>query len=166
MPRTSRPTQGSPEGKTHGMDATPYSAPQTASASAESSVLMNEPSSSRNMSWLAWARCSSSIRAWSILGLTVIVVSFFESVFADHSKDHPVAVAYFSSDTHTSDPYTTLLDSTRPGGQSPWSTRETNGADAPPGKEYRRKWYAVAGWSIEVVNPIRGPAMAVIDMSR
>jgi transposase-like protein len=45
--------------------------------------------------------------------LTVIVVSFFESVFADHSKDHPVAVAYFSSDTHTSDPYTTLLDSTR-----------------------------------------------------
>jgi len=27
--------------------------------------------------------------------LTVIVVSFFESVFADHSKDHAVAVAYF-----------------------------------------------------------------------
>jgi hypothetical protein len=42
------------------------------------------------------------------------VVSFFESVFADHSKDHPVAVTYFSSDTHTSDPYTTLLDSTPP----------------------------------------------------
>src|SRR3954471_21254561 len=92
--------------------ATPYSAPQTASASAESNVLMNEPSSSRNRSGLAWARCSSSIRAGSILGLTVIVVSFFESVFADHSKDHPVAVAYFD-DTLTSDPYTTLLDSTR-----------------------------------------------------
>jgi hypothetical protein len=29
--------------------------------------------------------------------LTVIVVSFFESVFADHSKDHPMAVAYFSA---------------------------------------------------------------------
>lgn len=28
-----------------------------------------------------------------MLGLTVIVVSFFELVFADHSKDHPVAVA-------------------------------------------------------------------------
>jgi hypothetical protein len=26
------------------------------------------------------------------MGVTVIVVSFFESVFADHSKDHPVAV--------------------------------------------------------------------------
>jgi len=33
--------------------------------------------------------------------LTVIVVSFFESVFADHSKDHPMAVAYLSSDTLT-----------------------------------------------------------------
>jgi hypothetical protein len=29
--------------------------------------------------------------------LTVIVVSFFESVFADHSKDHPMAVTYFSA---------------------------------------------------------------------
>jgi hypothetical protein len=29
--------------------------------------------------------------------VTVIVVSFFESVFADHSKDHPVAVAYLSA---------------------------------------------------------------------
>jgi len=46
--------------------------------------------------------------------LTVIVVSFFESVFADHSKDHPVAVAYLD-DTLTSDPYTTLLDSTQAG---------------------------------------------------
>jgi len=43
--------------------------------------------------------------------LTVIAVSFFESVFADHSKDHPVAVAYFD-DTLTGKPYTTLLDST------------------------------------------------------
>jgi hypothetical protein len=39
------------------------------------------------------------------------VWSFFESVFADHSKDHPVAVAYFD-DTLTGKPYTTLLDST------------------------------------------------------
>src|SRR4051794_23697650 len=73
---------------------------------------MKVPSSSRSRSGLAWASCSSSIRAGSILGLTVIVVSFFESVFADHSKDHPVAVAYFD-DTLTGEPYTTLLDSTR-----------------------------------------------------
>src|SRR4051812_11027275 len=62
---------------------------------------MNVPSSSRSRSGDAWASCSSSRRAGSILDLTVIVVSFFESVFADHSKDHPVAVAYFSSDTLT-----------------------------------------------------------------
>jgi len=33
--------------------------------------------------------------------VTVIVVSLFESVFADHSKDHPMAVAYAGSDTLT-----------------------------------------------------------------
>jgi hypothetical protein len=33
--------------------------------------------------------------------MTVIAVSFFESVVRDHSKDHPVAVAYFRSDTLT-----------------------------------------------------------------
>lgn len=33
--------------------------------------------------------------------MTVIVVSFFESVVRDHSKDHPMAVAYFISDTLT-----------------------------------------------------------------
>jgi len=43
--------------------------------------------------------------------LTVIVVSFFESVVRDHSKDHAVAVVYFN-DTLTAEPYTTLLDST------------------------------------------------------
>ncbi len=58
-------------------------------------------SSSRSRSGLAWARCSSSIRAGSILGVSVIVVSFFESAFADHSKDHPMAVTYVSSDTPT-----------------------------------------------------------------
>jgi hypothetical protein len=61
---------------------------------------MKVPSSSRSRSGLAWASCSSSIRAGSILGLTVIVVSFFELVLADHSKDHAVAVAY-SGDTLT-----------------------------------------------------------------
>src|SRR5215210_610666 len=72
---------------------------------------MKVPSSSRSRSGLAWANCSSSIRAGSILGLTVIVMSFFESVVRDHSKDHAVAVVYFN-DTHTPEPYTTLRDST------------------------------------------------------
>jgi hypothetical protein len=49
--------------------------------------------------------------------LTVIVVSFFELVLRDHSKDHAVAVVYFD-DTLTAEPYTTLLDST---GSGPWS---------------------------------------------
>ena len=40
------------------------------------------------------------------------MVSFFESVVEDHSKDHLVAVAHVYSDTLTRDPYTTLLDST------------------------------------------------------
>src|SRR3954453_23498606 len=61
---------------------------------------MKVPSSSRSRSGLALASCSSSRRAGSILGVTVIVVSFFESVFADHSKDHAVAVAY-AGDTLT-----------------------------------------------------------------
>jgi len=38
-------------------------------------------------------------------------MSFFELVVRDHSKDHAVAVVYFN-DTHTPEPYTTLLDST------------------------------------------------------
>src|SRR3954451_21862900 len=62
---------------------------------------MNVVSSSRSRSGLAWASCSSSRRAGSILGVTVIVVSFFESVVRDHSKDHPMAVAYVGSDTLT-----------------------------------------------------------------
>jgi hypothetical protein len=45
--------------------------------------------------------------------VTVIVVSFFESVVRDHSKDHAVTVVYID-DTLTGEPYTTLLDSTAP----------------------------------------------------
>jgi hypothetical protein len=45
--------------------------------------------------------------------VTVIVVSFFESVVRDHSKDHAVTVVYID-DTLTGEPYTTLLDSTHP----------------------------------------------------
>jgi hypothetical protein len=49
--------------------------------------------------------------------VTVIVVSFFESVVRDHSKDHAVTVVYID-DTLTGEPYTTLLDST-PGSLAP-----------------------------------------------
>ena len=45
------------------------------------------------------------------MGVTVIAVSFFESVVRDHSKDHAVTVVS-SAPTHRL-PYTTLLDSTR-----------------------------------------------------
>jgi hypothetical protein len=44
--------------------------------------------------------------------VTVIVVSFFESVVRDHSKDHAVAVAASRTDTLTGEPYTTLTDAT------------------------------------------------------
>ncbi len=76
----------------------------------------NVVNSSRSRSGEAWASCSSSRRAASILGVTVIVVSFFESVVGDHSRDHAVAVAYFRA-TRSPDPYTTLADST--GGPPP-----------------------------------------------
>ena len=68
-------------------------------------------SSSRSRSGEAWASCSSSSRAGSILNLTVTVVSFLESVVRDHSKDHLVAVAHVYSDTLTRT-RTPLLDST------------------------------------------------------
>jgi len=71
----------------------PYSAPQTASASADNNVLMKLPSSSRSRSGLAWASRSSSWRAGSILDLTVIVMLHSRVLWKVHSKDHPVADA-------------------------------------------------------------------------
>jgi hypothetical protein len=68
--------------------------------------------SSRSRSGLAWASCSSISRAASILGVTVIVVSFFESVVRDHSKDHAVTVTRYGATRSPPNPYTTLLDST------------------------------------------------------
>jgi hypothetical protein len=44
--------------------------------------------------------------------LAVIVVSFFESVVRDHSKDHPVTAAYIDDTLTRKDPYTTLPDLT------------------------------------------------------
>jgi hypothetical protein len=43
--------------------------------------------------------------------VTVIVVSFFESVVRDHSKDHAVTVIASTRHAHR-EPYTTLPDST------------------------------------------------------
>jgi len=40
------------------------------------------------------------------------VVSFFESVVRDHSKDHAVAVTRIGATRSPPNPYTTLLDST------------------------------------------------------
>src|SRR3954453_4579312 len=53
----------------------PYSAPQTASASADMSVLMKVVSICRNRSGLAWASCSCRKRVGSIL--LGAVVAFF-----------------------------------------------------------------------------------------
>jgi hypothetical protein len=44
-----------------------------------------------------------------IMGVTVIVLSFVESVITEHSKDHPKAVAYVGSDAVNRDPYTPRL---------------------------------------------------------
>jgi hypothetical protein len=44
--------------------------------------------------------------------VTVIVVSFFESVVRDHSKDHAVTVAYITATRSPPNPYTTLMDTT------------------------------------------------------
>jgi hypothetical protein len=90
----------------------PYAAPHTASASADISVLTKVVNSSRNRSGEAWASCSSIRRAGSIIGETVIVGSFFESVVRDHSKDHAVTVTHVTATRPPPNPYTTRMDST------------------------------------------------------
>src|SRR5215213_4512819 len=92
----------------------PYSAPQTASASAESSVLMKVPSSSRSRSGLAWASCSSSRRAGSILDVTVIVGVLLR-VGCERSLEGSPGGRRLLRQRHAHrDPYTTLPDVTRP----------------------------------------------------
>lgn len=68
---------------------------------ADISMLTNIVSSSRSRSGDVWASCSSSRRAGSILDVTVFAVSFFESIPADRSKDHPMAVGSRGQDTLT-----------------------------------------------------------------
>src|SRR3954453_19396414 len=72
----------------------PYSAPQTASASADISVLMNVVSICRSRSGLAWASCSCRKRAGSIL--LGAVIAFFSWVSVEgHPEDHAVAASTF-----------------------------------------------------------------------
>src|SRR6185437_13061063 len=93
---------------------TPYSAPHTLSACADSSAFTNVVNSSRSRSGLASASSSFKNRAGSILGPTVIVMLHSRVLWKVHSKDHPVAVTYINNDTATDCSYTTLLDSTPP----------------------------------------------------
>lgn len=67
-----------------------YSAPQTASASADGSVSTNVVSMSRSRSGEACSRCSCRKRAGSIIDGAVIAGFLFESVVEDHSKDQAV----------------------------------------------------------------------------
>lgn len=72
---------------------------------------MNVPSSSPDRLGLAWASCYSSRRAGPMLGLTVIVASFSESVVGDHSKITRWPSLHLQRHAHR-EPYTTLLDVT------------------------------------------------------
>src|SRR3954452_19211368 len=68
----------------------PYSAPQTASASADISVLMNVVSICRSRSGLAWASCSDRKWAGSILlGAVIALVSWI--AVEGFPEDHAVA---------------------------------------------------------------------------
>jgi len=74
--------------------------PGLMSAEADNNVLMKVPSSSRSRSGLAWASCSSS-RAVGSIPVTVIVMLHSRVLWKAHPKDHPMADAYFNSDTLT-----------------------------------------------------------------
>ena len=75
---------------------------------------MNVASISRIRSGQACASCSCKKTLGSILGPAVIVVSFFEAVVRDHSKDHSGDRAYVSrTRSPPGSSYTTLVDSTR-----------------------------------------------------
>ena len=109
------------------------------SACADSSALMNVPSSSRIRSGLAWASCSCKKTSGSIMGFAVIAVSFFESVVRDHSKDHSGDRTCMRRTRSPGSSYTNVMDSTD--GRS-WqvriSLRESRNAGAGracPGRE-------------------------------
>lgn len=70
-----------------------------------------DPRNPRSKSRLARANCSSTRRTRSTLDGTAIIVSLYESVVRDHSKDHaPTAIAP-TRHAHR-EPYTTLPDAT------------------------------------------------------
>src|SRR3954454_4536184 len=90
----------------------PYSAPQTASASADISVLMNVVSICRSRSGLAWASCSDRKWAGSILLSAVIALVSWIAV-RGVPEDHAVAALTSGPHPERGPSYTTLADATR-----------------------------------------------------
>src|SRR3954463_5860015 len=89
----------------------PYSAPQTASASADISVLMNVVSICRSRSGLAWASCSCRKWAGSILLGAVIASNSWGC--GRYPEDHAVAASTWKARWSPGPSHTTLVDATR-----------------------------------------------------
>src|SRR4051812_48312104 len=89
----------------------PYSAPQTASASADIRVLMNVVSICRSRSGEAWASCSC--RKWTGSILLGAVIAFFSwSSVEGFPEDHAVAAITSGPHPERGPSYTTLADAT------------------------------------------------------
>ena len=93
--------------------ASPYAAPQTASASADISALMNVVSIERSRSGDADSSWSCRKRAGSILLGAVIVDVSFRSTVRGLPKDHAVAALHVcATPINRAGRYTTLPDAT------------------------------------------------------
>src|SRR4051794_9531577 len=90
----------------------PYSAPQTASASADMSVLMKVVSICRSRSGLAWASCSDRKWAGSIL-LGAVIAFFSWRAVRGFPEDHAVAAFTCRARWSPGPSHTTLVDATR-----------------------------------------------------
>src|ERR671916_2870478 len=95
---------------TRSVERAPYSAPQTASASADISVLMKVVSICRSRSGLAWASCSCRKRAGSILLGAVIASNSWGC--ERYPEDHAVAASTFRARYSPGPSHTTLVDAT------------------------------------------------------
>src|SRR5919199_3168135 len=95
---------------TRSAERAPYSAPQTASASADISVLMKVVSIWRSRSGLAWASCSCRKAVGSILLGAVIASNSWGC--GRSPEDHAVAASTFGAHHSPGPSYTTLADTT------------------------------------------------------
>src|SRR3954449_8824436 len=95
----------------------PYSAPQTASASADISVLMKVVSICRSRSGLAWASCSSRKRTGSILLGAVIASNSWGC--ERYPEDHAVAASTCRARYSPGPSHTTLVDATQLSARGP-----------------------------------------------